>query len=226
MNATTIAIISIFISLVSGVASVFAIMTFFANRAELIQFVQTGPKEYTPMIKGELSADYVHNGVKKSIKFPQGILVHFQFLNPSPKDIAYFHLQFELNGHFQEAWTEKSFSWATDKPKIVLHDILHPADIPFPHEPQGVFKAHSFTPIYAFMELDTDPIPPSADFVIRYAVRKFPFFGKKNHYKTFTVHLDLNGSEEMLKSKQAAMQQLTKSTQKSTKTHQTPPRHK
>ncbi|WP_051998286.1 hypothetical protein [Loigolactobacillus coryniformis] len=204
-TSTTIAIISL---LISGFSTLIAILSYYRNRSELILFGKGSASSPTPIIAGEITIEDP-SGKKESL--PDGLLVHMQFLNPSPNDIAYFNFHFEMNGRIVEAVTQKSYSWFTDRPRFVLHDLLHTAEISFFKEPQGKFPANSLTPIYAFMPLEMSPIPDQVSFVICYAIRRFPYFGKNRRFSTLTMKLDLNDFETLIKSMKQTMKLLSSS---------------
>lgn len=217
-------IISVISILVSAISVIISILSFTSNKAELI-FFGSDDTSPLPVIEGELSATYKNDkGKIQKIDFPEGLLYHIQVFNPSPKDIAYFGMSFLFNGRPTEVWTNKTLGWATDNPKVILFDPIHGSgEINIPNAPQGVFKAHSFTPLYLFMGIDIVPIPPIAKFHFEYAVRRFPYFGKKNRYSEYEVTLQLTDFSEMLQSKRKSMQQLTESVKEQTKPSQTPP---
>lgn len=199
--SATLSIISL---IIAAVSATFTGLNFYSNRAVLIKFGE-GDKHPLPVVKGEI---YASNG-KDEIPFSEGILFHLQILNPSPKDIAYFHMQFIVDERLTEMWTLKSFGYVEKTPKIILSDLIKgTGEITIPPSPQGVFKAHSFTPIYAFMSTDGHPFPKKVNFQFKYSVRHFPFIGKKSYYRTFSVDLDLTNAEFEMKSKQKVMQQL------------------
>lgn len=182
-----------------------------------------------PIVRSEITADYIDkNGDKHEIPFSNGILYHIQVLNPSPSDIAYFHMQYVVDGELhKDVWTQKSFGWvdnADKKVKIVMHDLIKGSgEIPIPDSPQGVFKAHSYTPLYVFLSTDNSPFPKKVQFTFKYAVRSFPYLGKRNRYKTFSADLDISNVQLEIQSKTKVMQQLTSQGQKSPKSNQTPP---
>lgn len=203
-----ISLISIIISALSVAISM---LSFVSNKAELIIFEPGNEEGALPVIDGELKVIYNDSkGKKHEIDSADGLLFHIQVFNPSPKDIAYFHMGFTLLGRPAELWTKKSFTWATDNPKIILFDPIHGSgEINIPEATQGVFKAHSFTPLYLYMPIDLKPIPPKAYFQFKYAVRRFPFIGKASRYSEFTKELSLTGFSEIMKAKHKTMQQLT-----------------
>lgn len=222
MNTIIISIISL---IISGLSATVAILSFTSNKAELI-FFRDDDLEPLAIIKSEIFARYKDdNGKEKQIPFPNGILYHIQVFNPSPQDIAYFHMEFIVDKEIhKDVWTLKTLGWATDRAKIVMNDLIHgPGEIFIPSAPQGVFKAHSFTPLYLFVTTDGSPFPKQLSFQFKYAVRSFPYFGKKHRYKSFRRDLDLSNVELGMKSKQEAMKQLTLPVQKLPKSKQTPP---
>ena len=218
-------IISIISILISALSVTIAILSFASNKAELIIFKSKDGEDALPVISGELKAVYTDFKKKEhTINSIEGLLFHIQVFNPSPKDIAYFHMGFTLNDRPAEMWTKKSFAWATDDPKILYYDLLHgPSEINIPEERQGVFKAHSFTPLYLYMPIDLSPIPPKASFQFRYAVRRFPYVGKAHRYSEFIEEFSLKSFSEILQSKNKVMQQLKESKPQQAKPSQTPP---
>ncbi|WP_283586319.1 hypothetical protein [Limosilactobacillus vaginalis] len=222
MNTVTISIISIF---VSALSATIAFLSFTSSRAELIFFRDDDLKPLA-IVNSEIFAKYTdHSGKEQRIPFPNGILYHIQVFNPSPQDIAFFHMEFIVDKEIhRDVWTLKTLGWATDRAKIVMNDLIHgPGEIFIPTAPQGVFKAHSFTPLYLFVTTDGSPFPKHLSFQFKYAVRSFPYFGKKHRYKLFVRDLDLSNVKLEMTSKQEAMKQLTSPVQKSLKSKQTPP---
>lgn len=218
-------VISIISLIISGLSATVSILSFASNKATLIFF---GDEDLVPeaTIESEITAIYKdEKGKQKHISFPNGILYHIQVFNPSPKDIAYFHMKFIADGCIhKDVWTLKTLGWATDNAKIVMNDPLHgPGEIYIPDAPQGVFKAHSFTPLYLFVKTDGSPFPKQLTFQFKYAVRSFPYFGKDHHYKSFVNDLDISNTEREMQSKIEVMKQLTQPVQKSQKSKQTPP---
>ena len=217
-------VISIISLIISGLSATISILSFASNKAELIFFnsdLQPGA-----IINSEIAAIYKdEKGKKRQIPFPNGILYHIQVFNPSPKDIAYFHMEFIADKLIhKDVWTLKTLGWATDNAKIVMNDPIHgPGEIYIPDAPQGVFKAHSFTPLYLFVSTDDGSFPKQLTFQFKYSVRSFPYFGKDHYHKIFIRDLDLSNVQEEMQSKKDLMQQLTQPMQKSTKPKQTPP---
>ena len=221
MNTITISIISL---IISGLSATVAILSFTSNKAELIFFHDD--LEPLAIVNSEIFARYKNDsGKEKQIPFPNGILYHIQVFNPSPQDIAHFHMEFIVDKKIhKDVWTLKTLGWATDRAKTVMNDLIHgPGEIFIPSAPQGVFKAHSFTPLYLFVTTDGSPFSKQLSFQFKYAVRSFPYFGKKHRYKSFRRDLDLSNVELGMKSKQEAMKQLTLPVQKLPKSKQTPP---
>lgn len=214
--STTISIISL---LIAAISAAFTGLNFYANRAVLIKFGEND-KHPLPVVRNEI---YAYNG-KQTVPFENGIIFNFQVLNPSPKDIAYFNMHFISDDRIAQVWTMKSFGYMEKETKIIMTDpIKGKREINIPYSTQGVFKAHSFTPIYAFMSTDGFPFPQKVNFQFNYSVRRFPFIGKKSYYKEFSIDLDLTNVELGMKSKQKVMKQLTLPVQKSLKSKQTPP---
>ena len=223
MSSNTIAILSLIISAISAFAAVFGVLAFVANRREIISFSANSKSNWSPIAKGEIVAK-VREGKKKNVvPFDNGFLIHLQFLNPSPKDIAYFGMQFQWDGKTIAPWTHKSFGYLDGPVKIILQVPLHTAEIPIPLALQGVFKANSFTPLYLFASTDNNPLPQKATFSFKYAVRKFPYIGKKNHYSTFSVDLNLTKLPELQKLQIESMKQLMQPTQSKKGSNSTPP---
>lgn len=222
MNTIIISIISL---IISGLSATAAILSFTSNKAGLI-FFRDDDLEPLAIVNSEIFARYKDdNGKEKRIPFPNGILYHIQVFNPSPQDIAYFHMGFIVDKEiYKDVWTLKTLGWATNRAKIIMNDLVHgPGEIFIPTAPQGVFKAHSFTPLYLFVTTDGSPFPKQLSFQFKYAVRSFPYFGKKHRYKSFIRDLDLSNVKLEMTSKQQAMKQLTSPVQKSLKPNQTPP---
>lgn len=206
MDSNAIAIISLIIAALSTVIS---ILSFFSNKRELIELTQSTSKSWIPIATGEIKCEFIKN---KSANFdlPMGIMVHLQILNPSPKDIAYFHVQYSFDDRLQEVWTKDTVGWANDIPKFLRFDLIHGyGELPFIQSPQGCFKANSLTPFYLYARLDDCPLPKHISVAFRYSVRKFPYIGKRNHFSTYELELDTSDLNKMLQSKQEAMKQLT-----------------
>ena len=203
-----IAIISLIISALSGIAAIFAILGYWGNKPELIQFMETDEDSYTSIVEGQIS---YQGDDGKTYYLPSGILVHYQFLNPSPKDIAYFHMNFIVNGVITPSITEKSVMDQSKNPSFKLLNLKQITIFQFPKDPQGIFPANSFTPIYAFLPIETTPSPEKATFSIRFAIKKFPYIGKHNHYQTFEHTVYLNDYEMITRSNRAVMKQLRQS---------------
>lgn len=228
MSTFTISVISI---IISGLSVIVSIISFASNRSLLIFFNSKDIKPM-PIAKSEISALSKNdkNDAKK-VPFPEGLLYHVQVFNPSPKDIAYFHMEYIFdNTLHKDVWTHKTLGWFSEKPTIVLNDPIYgPGEIFIPNAPHGVFKSHSYTPLYCFVRTDEHPFPKSVIFRFKYAVRTFPFIGKKSHYKTFVRNLDISNVHQEIQSKTKIMKQLTQSMPQSPKSKQTPPyrqRHK
>lgn len=221
-------IFSIISLIFSGTSVVVSMISLLANRSMLIFF---GDDDLVPMAitRSELTAIYTDKkGNKHKVPFTDGILYHIQVFNPSPSDIAYFHMHYVIDDQMpKDVWTQKSFGWVDSvdkKVKVVMYDpIKGSGEIPIPDSPQGVFKAHSFTPLYVFLNTEDSPFPKKVKFTFKYAVRKFPYLGKHHRYKTFSADLDISNVQAEIRSKTKAMQQLTGPVQKSIKSKQTPP---
>lgn len=221
MDTASISIISL---VISGISVFIALLSFISNKAELIFFSDQNNEKPEAITDGEIKTVYISNKQRKRVNLPEGILYHVQILNPSPKDIAYFHMEFLFDKKPTSMITTNSFAWLTDKVRFEKYDpIQGSGTLPLPSEPQGVFKAHSFTPLYAFTPLEVGNLPQDVEFQFRYAVRKFPYIGKRNHYQTFKIKLDLSGTKESIAVKTKAMKQLTQQEQKLPKSKQTPP---
>lgn len=223
MSSSTIAIISLVISAISAFASIFGILSFIANRREIISFSPKSENAWSPIAKGEIIAK-VKNGTKDKIEqFNNGFLIHLQVLNPSPHDIAFFDMHFEWDRKIVGPWTLKSFGYSDGPVKIILLDPKLTAEIPIPPANQGVFKANSFNPLYVFASTDEGPLPKYATFSFKYAVRKFPYIGKKNHYSEFSMDLNLTKLPELQKLQIESMKQLMQPTQSKKESNSTPP---
>lgn len=223
MSSNILAIISLIVSAISAFASVFGILSFIANRREIISFAPTSPKSWDPIAKGEIIAKIKDGKKDKFEYFDNGFLIHLQFLNPSPHNIAYFDMHFEWEDKVSAPWNLKTFGYYDGPVKAILHDPKITTELFIPEAPQGVFNANSFTPLYLFASTDNGPIPKEATFSFKYAVRKFPYIGKKNHFSTFTMDLDLTELPKQLKLQQESMKQLMHQEQSKTKSKQTPP---
>lgn len=217
-------ITSTIVSLALSSLSVFiSTLSFTSSRPTLIFFNKNS--EPSGIINLEINAIYDdEKGEKQTVSFGEGVLYHIQVFNPSPHDIAYFHMEFiDNNLKHRDVWTYKSFGWASNKPKIVHKDPIKGTwEIYIPEAPQGVFKAHSFTPLYAFFSTTEGPFPTKATFKFKYAVRSFPYLGAKHRYKTFSKTLDLANISTEMQSKQKLMKELKQPGQSSTKTQNTP----
>lgn len=64
MSSSTIAIISLVISAISAFAAIFGILSFVANRREIISFSPKSENAWSPIAKGEIIAK-VKNGKKR-----------------------------------------------------------------------------------------------------------------------------------------------------------------
>lgn len=223
MSSHTIAILSLIVSAVSAFAAVFGVLAFMANRREIISFGANSKIEWSPIAQGEIIAKGKKGKKEHIVPFNNGFLIHLQFLNPSPNDIAYFGMQFQWDGKIIEPWTHKSFGYLDGPIKIILLDPLHTAEIPIPPANQGVFKANSFNPLYVFASTDEGPLPQKATFSFKYAVRKFPYIGKRNHYSTFSAELNLTKLPELQKLQIESMKQWTQPMQSKKGSNSTPP---
>ncbi|WP_447353071.1 hypothetical protein ACM665_05255 [Enterococcus faecalis] len=199
-----IPIISLVISIISGLAALFAIMGYLSSRPTLIQFMDTNKDSYSCITEGQI---YYEDDMGNIRYLPAGILVHYQFFNSSPRDIAYFHLGFEIDGKITEAFTELSVSPQAKKPTFRFFDLMKTYIISFPKEPQGIFKANSLTPIYGFLPIESFP-PKEVTFFIRYAIRKFPYIGKRNYYTTFKHTVTPNDFVMITQANRKVIQQL------------------
>lgn len=223
MTTLQISIISLIISSLSAAITIFS---FFRNRSELFQLMSTDKKGYEVIVAGEISFKD-DKGDKKYL--PDGLMVHLQFLNPSPNDIAYFHLQFEYKIEHQtmikEIFTQTSVGWATDNPKFVFSDGMKTSELPFVKNPSGKIPANSLFPLYAFISLDDIPVPQEMTLVMRYAVRRFPYITQKGHYKTYKLKLDLLTYPKELRQKQAVVKLLSTPVQSRPKSSQHTSKH-
>ncbi|GBG94965.1 hypothetical protein LFYK43_14240 [Ligilactobacillus salitolerans] len=215
-----ISILSLIISITSGLASIIAIMSFFRNKAELIIFTDKKKNSWTPIAEGEITFT---NESGTSFTLPSGVLFHYQFLNPSPHDIAFFNLHFDAAGKACQFFYDKSVGYATKNPTFIHYDLIKTAELPFPHEPQGTFKANSLTPLYCFLSNEELASADHGTIKLCYAIRKFPYLGKRNHFTTFKHYVNLENLPELVRSKQEIMTKLTQSEQKSQKTSNTHP---
>ncbi|HJE96608.1 MAG TPA: hypothetical protein K8V00_03215 [Ligilactobacillus acidipiscis] len=221
-----ISILSLIISITSGIASVIAIMSFFKNKAELIIFTDKSKNSWTPITEGEITFTG-ENGKTQSL--PSGVLFHYQFLNPSPHDIAFFNLHFNSDGRICEFFSDRSVGYATKKPTFIHHDLINTAELYFPHETQGTFPANSFTPLYCFVSSEELAGSDHGTVIIQYAIREFPYIGKKHHFRTFKHRVDLKNWRELEQSKKEIMKKLTQTEQipeKSTIKHPHPRKKK
>lgn len=201
-----LAFISLIISIISGLAALVAILGYWSNKRELIQFMETSSDSYSALIEGQI---FYHNDKGERMFLPSGVLVHYQFLTPSPNDIAYFHMGFIVNDKIVPSITERSVVDHSKHPTFKLYDLKSTTIIQLPKDPQGVFKANSLTPIYGFLPIEYGPVPDEVKFYIRFAIRKFPYIGKRNHYQTFEHTIKLTNFEMITKSNSKVMQQLS-----------------
>lgn len=206
--------------IISIIATTISVITFFKNR---LQLIQVNNISISPVCEGQIKIQYETNGETLFEPLPQGILVHLSFLNPSPQDIAYFSLCFrsyefdklKIKVKMIEAYTQKSAGHITNKPVFLYtNNYGYTGELTIPEKPFGKFKATSYTPFYVFLPLrDSDkPFPKKVFLELYYSIRKFPYIGKRNSYRTFTLPIDLSNIEKLLQEQQQIMQQLIKST--------------
>lgn len=217
-------ITSTIVSLALSSLSVFiSALSFTSSKPTLIFFNKNSKP--SGIIDSEISAIYDDKkGKEQTVPFDEGVLYHIQVFNPSPHDIAYFHMEvIDNNLKYREVWTYKSFGWLPTKPKFVHKDPIKGTwEIYIPEAPQGVFKAHSFTPLYAFFSTTEGPFPTKATFKFKYAVRSFPYLGARHRYTTFSKTLNLTNISTEMQSKQEVMKLLKRSGQPSTETQGSP----
>lgn len=208
--------------IISTVATIISVITFFRNRSQLIQ---TNKISITPVCEGQIKLQYKKGEKILTDPLPQGILVHLSFLNPSPRDIAYFCLCFrsykldglKLKVKMIEAYTQKSVGHITNKPTFLYTDNYgYTGELTVPKRPFGKFEATSYTPFYVFMPLRNSdkPFPKNVFLELNYSVRKFPYIGRRSSYRTFSLPIDLSNIEKSLQEQQQTMQQVKKSTKK------------
>lgn len=218
-------VISIISLLISGLSSTVALLSFASNKSKLIFFGDDDPVPEA-IIESEITADRINEkGKTEQLPFPNGILYCIQVFNPSPQDISFFNMQYIVDGEIpKNVWSEKTIEWFSDNAKVIMHDPIHGSgEIYIPDTSFGVFKAHSFTPLYLFVSTDGSPYPKQLRFQFNYAVRSFPYFGKNHHYKSFVKDLDITNTEKEMQLKTEAMKQLTQPMRRSQKPNQTPP---
>lgn len=118
--STIISVISLFIAAISAM---FTGLNLYSNRAVLIKFGEDD-NHPLPVVENEI---YAYSG-KQTVSFNNGIMFHFQILNPSPKDIAYFNMHFVSDGRIAQVWTMKSFGYMEKEPKIIMTDPIKRRD--------------------------------------------------------------------------------------------------
>lgn len=199
-------VISLIISIISVIITV---LNFFRNRPRIIQLRKN--LNYTPVFEGQIKCRYINKkGNEQFMPLQAGLLVHLSFLNPSPNDVAYFWIGFYTNKGIIEAYTDKSVSYLTNNPTFVYtSNDGNSGDIIFPHSPFGSFKSHSYTSLFFFMPLEDGnrPLPDTIFFKLSYAVKKFPFLGKRNQYKTFTLPLNVANLDKEIQEQRELTQQ-------------------
>ncbi|WP_461240297.1 hypothetical protein [Paucilactobacillus sp. N302-9] len=211
-------------SIIVSIVSVFiAALSFLKNKSELLELRHPGDSDWSAMTMGEIS--YI-NDKGRINPLPDGLLVKFQFLNPSPNDVAYFHLHFTANNRAEDVWTHKTVSWDTEKPKFIIQELNTQGEINLLKNVQGIFPAHSFTPVYAFMSKVDGPFPDKITFTIKYAVRKFPYIGKKNRYTTYQLELNTFDFEKKLREKHHIVEKMNEPQIVSNKKQPTSKKHK
>ncbi|ATP36114.1 hypothetical protein [Ligilactobacillus salivarius] len=164
---------------------------------------------------GQIKIKYLKNKKETYQDLPAGILIHLSFLNPSPHDIAFFQLGFHTQDKVIEAYTQKSVSYLSADNLNFIYTFPNSgymADLNMPLRPYGIFKANSYVAFDFFMPIraDDDRLPKCVTFKIRYAVSKFPYFGKKSRFKTCKLKIDTSTYFETIQELQKQMQELTK----------------
>ncbi len=198
--------ISITISLIALILSG---LTYLRNRRNLIQLVPTNEHMYQVVASGQIAVCPVSNKENICDILPDGILVQLSFLNPSPVDIAYFHLGFFTDDYLIEAITEKSYDYKSQCAFIYTSSDGLSGEIKFPHQPYGSFKANSYTSFACFMPIrELDTVPKKVDLQISYAIKRFPFIGKTNSYKVMSIPLDLSNIGQEIQKQKKLMQQV------------------
>lgn len=208
MSSTTIAIASLGIS---GVSALISFLIFLRNRSKLVQLLRVDLKNETRFAipEGEI---IVLNEHGKQYPLPGGFMVRFNFLNPSPNDIAYFHYSFLHEKDSFEGLTSESLSWYSETPTFIWNRGFVTKTLPIPKKVVGVFKANSLTPFYAFVPF-YNKVPSKITFRIRFAVRSFPFFTIDSNYKTFEYTYDLTTYREELQKELELMKKPDRSVQ-------------
>lgn len=171
---------------------------------------------YEPIVAGQLSIESTIDGAKVSEILPNGILVHLSFLNASPEDISFFFIGFYTQNSQKEVkliecYTLKSIRNISSDSHIILTSSEGlDSEVFFPPAPFGVFKAHSYTPLWFFMPIrDNDVLPKEVTLSLNYAVPHFPFFGRNSYSKKFAVKLDLSNFDKEMLAKRKLMQKVT-----------------
>lgn len=205
MSSTVISIVSL---CVSGISALTSLFVYLRNKPKLLQLLPIDIKNETRFAipEGEIiELDELGN----QYPMPKGFMVRFNFLNPSPNDIAYFHYSFIIENKLVEAITAESVGWNSKKPTFIWNRGTETKSLPFPQNVIGVFKANSLTPFYAFVPF-TDNVPKEITFRIRYATRVFPYVMIRNNYKTFEYTYHLNSYQEELQKELELMKQPNK----------------
>ncbi|GAA0808661.1 hypothetical protein [Ligilactobacillus aviarius] len=205
--------------IISIIATIISAITLAKSRSELLQVNLLSPPGYEPICEGQIKVRYEQQGKIKYEPLPQGVLIHLSFLNPSPNDIAYFGLCFHTNDPERgiiEAYTAGSAGHITLSPIFNYTDKDgYVSEIPFPAKTYGTFKANTYTPLFVFLPLrESDkPFPQRVYLQLLYAVRKFPYIGKKNHFSEYLLPLDLSNVESELQLQQKQVNKSIKAMQ-------------
>lgn len=200
---------------ISAIATLISLLGYLRNRPKLIQIRKTSSKMYEPIVEGQIGAEYFEHEKIQLTPLPAGIIIHLAFLNTSPSDISYFSIGFyekvsRNETRLVECYTRQSL--LIDNPTLKFIYSAPNGDfceIYFPKNTYGLFKAHSYTPLWFFMPLrPKDKIPKKIKFNLNYAMRSFPFFGKNSYTKKLTIKLNLSNLEKELIEQQELMQDM------------------
>lgn len=164
---------------------------------------------------GQIKIKYLDNEKEKYEFLPAGILVHLSFLNPSPYDISFFQLGFHTKDKMIESYTLKSVSYLSNDKIDFIYTFPtsgYMSELNVPLQPYGVFKSNSYIAFDFFMPIrDTDDLlPECVIFKFKYAVSRFPYFGKNSRFKIYKLKIDTSTYLEKIQELQEQMQQLTK----------------
>ncbi|WP_057871064.1 hypothetical protein [Liquorilactobacillus ghanensis] len=127
-------------------------------------------------------------------------MVRFNFLNSTSRDIAFFHSCFYVNNELKELYTNRTVAWNSSNPHFIWNKGDSSSDLIFPDNVNGIFKANSLTPFYAYIPLpENESVPKKITFSIKIAVRRFPYITIKQQYTEICYEYDLtNFSIELL----------------------------